>query len=97
HEKPTAGPMLFQSFLYSPRLGLGLFGPTNSICIRRFRSTGLSARRNWSKHRDPSLNRRWSQTVVLIRRSVELISHSNVEREGWIDFPIVFEENRPIV
>ena len=46
-----------------------------------------------AEQRDASADRRRRQTRVLVRHAVELVPHSEVERERWMHFPVVFEEH----
>src|SRR5205823_1462539 len=50
-----------------------------------------------SEHRNASAHGRWSQPAMLVGCSVKLIADTEVEREGWMHLPIVFEEHGPIV
>src|SRR5262249_18678374 len=50
-----------------------------------------------AEHRNAAPNGRWSQSAVLVRCSVKLVTHSKIQGEGWMHLPIVFEEHGPIV
>src|SRR5262245_15034095 len=50
-----------------------------------------------AQHRKTSARRRRRPSAVFIRRSVKLVPHSEVQSEGWMHLPVVFEEDGPVI